>query len=103
LPAAFIPHSRSLAVVRTANRSSTVVVYSGPRYARSRLVFSGAGTFGGIDWSPDGHWLLVDWRGADQWVFIRSAAVRRISVRNIGTTFDSGPEHFAKLGGWCCP
>jgi len=24
-------------------------------------------------------------------------------VRNIGNTFDSGPEHFATLAGWCCP
>jgi hypothetical protein len=29
--------------------------------------------------------------------------VRRIDVRNIGSTFDSGPEHYATLGGWCCP
>jgi hypothetical protein len=59
--------------------------------------------FGGLAWSPDGRWLLVDWRSADQWVFIRSAAVRRIDVRNIGNTFDSGPEHYATLAGWCCP
>jgi len=103
LPAAFVPHSRALALVRNTNRSSTVYIYSGPRYMRHRSVFSGAGSFGGIAWSPDARWLLVDWRGADQWLFIRSAAVRRIAVRNIGNTFDSGPEHYASLGGWCCP
>ena len=26
-------------------------------------------------WTSNGAWLLVDWRSADQWVFIRSAAV----------------------------
>jgi dipeptidyl aminopeptidase/acylaminoacyl peptidase len=103
LPAAFLPRSQSLALVTVQNRVSTVAIYSGLRYQHRRVVFSGAGLFGGIDWSPDGRWLLIDWRDADQWLFIRSAAVRRIAVRNIGNTFDSGPEHYATLGGWCCP
>ena len=103
LPAAFVPRSHALALVGVAGGRSTVSVYSGPGYAHRRIVFSGAGLFGGIVWSPDRDWLLVDWRSADQWLFIRSAAVRRIAVRNIGNTFDSGPEHFATLAGWCCP
>jgi hypothetical protein len=103
LPAAFVPKSHAIALVKVAKQRSTVVVYSGPRYSRQRAVFSGTGLFGGIAWSPDGRWLLVDWRTADQWLFIRSAAVRRIAVRNIGNTFDSGPEHYATIGGWCCP
>ena len=102
-PAAFLPHSHAIALVTVKNGVSTVAIYSGPRYRNRRVVFSGAGLFGGIDWSPDGRWLLIDWRDADQWLFIRSAAVRRIAVRNIGNTFDSGPEHYATLAGWCCP
>jgi hypothetical protein len=90
-------------VVTSANGRSTVAVYSGARYEHRRTVFSGAGIFAGLAWSPDRRWLLVDWRSADQWIFIRSAAVRRIAVRNIGNTFDSGPEHYATLAGWCCP
>jgi hypothetical protein len=103
LPAAFAPKSRSLALVTTARGQSTVSIYSGARYEHRRVVFSGANGFGGLAWSPDGEWLLIDWRTADQWIFIRSAAVRRIAVRNIGNTFDSGPEHYATLAGWCCP
>lgn len=103
LPAAFAPKSRSLALVTTASGQSTVSIYSGERYERRRILFSGANGFGGLAWSPDGEWLLIDWRTADQWIFIRSAAVRRIAVRNIGNTFDSGPEHYATLAGWCCP
>ena len=95
--------SELLAVVTSANGRSTAWIYSGSRYRRHRVVFSGAGTFAGLAWSPDQRWLLVDWRSADQWIFIRSAAVRRIAVRNIGNTFDSGPEHYATLAGWCCP
>ena len=103
LPAAFAPGSRALALVTYDRGSSTVAILSGAHYTHRRDVFSGAGYFGGLLWSPDRHWLLVDWRDADQWVFLRSAAVRRIAVRNIGNTFDSGPEHFAVLAGWCCP
>ncbi len=103
LPAAFVRRSHAVALTGVETGSSTVSIYSGPRYDRRRVVFSGAGLFGGLAWSPDGRWLLVDWRSADQWVFIRSAAVRRIDVRNIGNTFDSGPEHYATLAGWCCP
>ncbi|MBA3734760.1 MAG: hypothetical protein H0W90_06120 [Actinobacteria bacterium] len=103
LPAAFVPGRHSVALVSVEKGLSTVSVYSGPRYSRRRMVFSGAGLFGGLAWSPNGHWLLIDWRSADQWVFLRSASVRRIDVRNIGNTFDSGPEHHATLAGWCCP
>jgi dipeptidyl aminopeptidase/acylaminoacyl peptidase len=103
LPAAFAPRSHALALVTTANGQSTVSIYSGPHYAHIRVVFAGANGFGGLAWSPNGRWLLIDWRTADQWIFIRFPAVRRIAVRNIGNTFDSGPEHYASLGGWCCP
>jgi len=34
---------------------------------------------------------------------ILSVTAWRIAVRNIGNTFDSGPEHYATLAGWCCP
>ena len=103
LPAAFAPKSHALALVTYTVGQSAISIYSGARYDHRRFVFSGAGNFGGIAWSPDGRWLLIDWQTADQWVFIRSAAVRRIDVRNIGNTFDSGPEHHATLAGWCCP
>jgi hypothetical protein len=103
LPAAFAPRSHSLALVATTNGQSAVSIYSGPRYAHRRVVFAGAHGFGGLAWSPDGQWLLLDWRTADQWIFVRFPTVRRIAVRNIGNTFGSGPEHYATLGGWCCP
>jgi hypothetical protein len=103
LPAAFTPRGHALALVIRGKGQSTVAVYSGPRYGRRRVVFTAARTFDGLAWSPNGRWLLIDWRGADQWVFLRSAPGRRIAVRNIGNTFDSGPEQQARLAGWCCP
>jgi dipeptidyl aminopeptidase/acylaminoacyl peptidase len=104
LPAAFAPRGHALAVVSSAQGRSSVVVRSGVDYQRRRSLFSGPGTFGGIAWSPDGRWLLVDWRSADQWVFIPTQRGRRVvTVPRVGRIFDSGPEHFATLAGWCCP
>jgi Tol biopolymer transport system component len=104
LPAAFAPRGHALAVVTSAQGRSTVAVRSGPGYGRRRPLFSGPGTFGGIAWSPDGRWLLVDWRTADQWVFIPTQRGRRVvTVPHVGRIFDSGPEHYATLAGWCCP
>ncbi len=104
LPAAFAPRGHALAVVTWTQGRSTVVVRSGARYERRRPLFSGPGTFGGIAWSPDGRWLLVDWRSADQWVFIPTRRGRRVvTVPHVGRIFDSGPEHYMLLAGWCCP
>jgi hypothetical protein len=103
VPAAFQPHGHALASVAVDARRSTLYIYSGPDYRHRRIVFAGAGYFTGLAWSPDARWLLIDWRDADQWIFVRSASVRRIAVRNIGNTFDSGPEHYATIAGWCCP
>jgi dipeptidyl aminopeptidase/acylaminoacyl peptidase len=100
--AAFIRRSHAFAEIRTDGAQSSIHI-SGPGRFGGRPLFSGAGDFVGLAWSPDGRWLLVDWRSADQWIFIRSTAVRRIAVRNIGRTFESGPEHYATIAGWCCP
>jgi hypothetical protein len=72
----------------------------------SRRVFEGAGSFSGVEWSPDGTWLLLAWKSADQWLFIRSAGVPEIrAVSNISRQFAGGPDlspGFAELRGWCC-
>jgi hypothetical protein len=100
--AAFLPLSHALAFVqRTAGRSS-VWFYPQlrPDATAARRVFTGAGDFDRIAWSPDARWLLLSWRSADQWLFIRSAAVRKvIPVSGIEEAF--GPQ--AVLAGWCCP
>ena len=52
LPAAFLRRSHSVALTSSANGSSTVTIYSGPRYERRRSVFSGAGLFAGLAGHP---------------------------------------------------
>jgi dipeptidyl aminopeptidase/acylaminoacyl peptidase len=103
LPAGFAPRNHRLALVESAGGRSSAVLLSGPRYEHRRALFSGPGAFGGVAWSPDGRWLLVDWRSADQWLFIPSTRGRRVvAIPRVGRVFDSGPEHYATIGGWCC-
>jgi hypothetical protein len=99
--AAFQPHGNALALVLASHGTSSVVVYRG---SRRRVTFSGPGVFRGLAWSPDGHWLLVDWSTADEWVFIRSTRPRRvITVSNVNRIFRTSVEGPATLAGWCCP
>jgi hypothetical protein len=101
--AALSPGGSSLAFVQQARGRSTlwVVPRLGPDGSAARRVFSGAGRFTDVEWSPDGRWLLLAWRDADQWVFLRSAGVRRLeAVSAISRQFRS--RRFPALGGWCC-
>jgi hypothetical protein len=91
--AAFAPNSHQLAVARARD----VLLLDG---ARGHRVFAGAGQFSGVTWSPDGDWLLVAWRDADQWVFVHATGRHRLqAVSNISRQFDGG---FPRLDGWCC-
>ena len=70
-----------------------------PDRVRATSVFAGAGRFSDVAWSPNGHWLLLNWTSADQWLFIRSATVRKVdAVSHITASF--GPH--ARIAGWCC-
>ena len=100
--AAFLPLSHALAFVQQTAGRSHVWFYPQlrPDATAARRVFAGAGDLDRIAWSPDARWLLLSWRSADQWLFIRSAAVRKvIPVSGIEQAF--GPQ--ATLAGWCCP
>ena len=100
--AAFRPSSDAVAFVqRTAGRS--VVWFSPtltPDGTRARRILDVAGVVDRVAWSPDGRWLLLSWQTADEWLFIRSAAVRKVvPVAGINQSF--GPA--AVPAGWCCP
>jgi hypothetical protein len=70
-----------------------------PDGTAARRVFVGAGEFERVLWSPNGRWLLLAWPSADQWLFIRSAAVRKVvAVSGIADAFGPG----AVPAGWCC-
>jgi hypothetical protein len=103
--AGFAPSGREIGFMvsdPTAGESA-VFVYDG---RSSREVFSGAGRFGDLEWSPDGRWLLVTWPSADQWLFLRMPRVGEIrAVSDIQREFDPGGGAAGappRPAGWCC-
>ncbi len=74
---------------------------------RARRLFAGARRFDDLAWSPDGRWLLVSWRDADQWLFLHSAERAGVkAISNVSRQFDpggKGPAAFPRVSGWCCP
>jgi dipeptidyl aminopeptidase/acylaminoacyl peptidase len=101
--AAFVPHSEALGLAVNAHGRSSALLLSGRSYGRRRVVFSGAGVFASLAWSPDRRWLLVDWTTADQWVFVRVSPTPRVrTISDISSTFGTGPESRFSVAGWCC-
>lgn len=103
------PSSARVALVRyrPSQRRSELVSLGLERGAPGpRQLFAGRGRFSDLAWSPDGTWLLLAWRDADQWLFIRSDRVGQVrAVSNVGRQFDpggSGGAAFPALSGWCC-
>jgi hypothetical protein len=81
--------------LRRASQSEVLVLQNG----RVGRAFAGAGAFSALAWSPDGRWLLIALRDADQWVFV-GAGGRLSAVSNITEEFRS--TRFPTLAGWCC-
>lgn len=100
--AAFGPGGTSLAFVQTAGGQSQlwVIPRLAPDASAARRLFSGAGSFDGLAWSPNGRWLVVAWHDADQWVFVRDGNTPRIAaVADVSAQFEGS---FPRLEGWCC-
>jgi hypothetical protein len=90
-----------------ATRSELVVARPRGGELRQHVLFSAPGHLDGLDLSPDGRWVLVSWREANQWLFIRADRPGRVvSIGNIAEQFDPGrtpPRPGAQPAGWCCP
>jgi WD40-like Beta Propeller Repeat len=106
LAAAFAPTETALATVEFDDAHGTSAIVLRPVRGRARTLFTGAGRFDGIAWSPDGRWLLVGWPDADQWLFLRVPDVRRVvTVSGVSAEFDpggSGQGRFPRIISWCC-
>jgi hypothetical protein len=80
------------AEVRRVGQRSDLIV-------NGRVRFSGSGTFTPVVASPDGRWLVVGWRDADQWLFVSARGPRRVrAVANIAAQFDAHQVPLPK--GW---
>jgi hypothetical protein len=114
LDAALSPDGRTLALLDGGDVELVPVgggavgggaVGGGPGAARARPLFSGR-DLRQLAWSPDGHWLLVSWPAANQWIFLRATGrPRLIAVSRIAQQFSSGGSRrpaFPSLDGWCC-
>lgn len=93
---AFVPATHEVVEIRAHGSQSSVF-----SWRDGRTIFNVAGQLRDLAWSPDGRWLLVTWASADQWVFVRSAGVRRIvAVSDVVRQFGGG--RFPRVSGWCC-
>jgi hypothetical protein len=104
--AAFAPDDHRIALVRSRESRSELLIVGGDLLRRQEQVFSGKGRFGDVAWSPGGRWLLLGWESADQWLFIRSTDVEKIkAVSSLAVQFDpggTGAGAFPRIEGWCC-
>jgi WD40-like Beta Propeller Repeat len=105
--AALSPTGRAVAaVLTTKDAARSELLRLGPGEAPHRL-FSGLGRLGEVAYSPDGRWLLLTWRSADQWLFLNPAHPGRVvAISDISAQFDPGatsPVAFPGAVGWCCP
>ena len=105
LGASMSPDGKRTAFIRRAKKGRSEVVVTG-RYGEGqpRSVLTRAGRLTDPTWSPDGKWLLVARRDADQWLFIRpSRPVRVDAVANISRQFApgaGGQPPFPGISGW---
>ena len=106
----------SSAIAPGGDRAATVLVSkSGERSelallgpgGHGRTLFQGLGRFAEVLYSPDGEWLLLAWRSADQWLFLNPADPKRVvAISDIAAQFDPGTTSapsFPSIEGWCCP
>jgi dipeptidyl aminopeptidase/acylaminoacyl peptidase len=94
-----------VALIRTAaitGRSEAVLLRAARR--GERRLFSLPGTLADVAFSPDGRWLLLGWRAADQWLFLHIADHRVVAAGAIAAQFGPGALRpaFPRLAGWCC-
>jgi hypothetical protein len=70
-------------------------------------LFEGLGSFDDVTYSPDGEWLLLSWRSADEWLFLNPGHPQHVvAVSDVAAQFDPGTTSspsFPSVAGWCCP
>ncbi len=112
LDASASPDGRWLAVVRGPASSTHQTAATTPQLQIAdltaperplRTVLSGV-PVSQPTWSPDSHWLLVTWPGADQWWFVHAAGPPRIIAESrVGAKLGPGGRSGSlQLDGWCC-
>jgi hypothetical protein len=91
--AAFVGRTHRVFAVRAAGSGSSVFSLT-----TGRTVFRGTGVFDQVVFSPDGHWLLISWPTANQWVFVRTKPRKIVGASRISGQFGG----YARVASWCC-
>jgi hypothetical protein len=93
--AAFAPTGNRLALaVHDAAGDRTEV------RVRGRRLFDTPGRLHGLEWSPDGGWLLAGRPAADEWLLLPASGRPRAAAAVTGITRRFGAG--ARTHGWCC-
>jgi dipeptidyl aminopeptidase/acylaminoacyl peptidase len=104
--AALSPDGRNVALARRTSAGSELVLWStGATATSGRRLFAGPGRFSDLSWSPGGSWILLGWRDANQWLFIRPTHRKVEAVSGISRQFAPGTKgqaRFPSVVGWCC-
>jgi hypothetical protein len=114
IAADFAPHGTAFAMVVArggrgpASHSRIFLVDPAmPRNGGTQLLAL-AGRVARVNWSPNGRWLLLAWKDADQWLFLHPTRASRQqhikAVSHISGQFapDPGRGSFPEPRGWCC-
>jgi hypothetical protein len=101
------PRGGEVALVRSSAplHRGELVLADATRGLAERVLFAGPGRFGAPAWSPDAGRLLLPWRDADQWLFLRPhGGARLTAVANIADQFGPGRLRpaFPRAVRWCC-
>lgn len=91
--AALRPDTHQIATIARPHDIAQVTV-------NDKVVFSCGCTLDGLQWSPNGKWLLVGSPDADQWIFIQPDTNRIVAYSNVSTQFRT--HTFPRPEGWCC-
>ena len=91
--AAFRPGTTEVAVARVHGSQSSTYILGGRRLSNV------TGVVRELEWSPDGHWLIITWQTADQWIVARADGRHFRAVANVSEQFRS--RSFPRVDGWC--
>jgi hypothetical protein len=88
-------------------RGGSLVMLLDPRRgaASARELFARRGRVVDVTSSPDGRWLLLGWRGGDQWRFISVAGAPAVTTNGVTRALNpsaGGRWAFPTVRGWCC-